>query len=84
MLSRCLNQKDEHLTQIHLARGTKTLKQIRHMMLERCQEVLRDQAELEALCLSEYPDAKEAYEQEVGCVTWDSRHYKSELNRTFP
>ena len=42
-------------------------KQIRHMMLERFQEVLRDQAELEALCLSEYPEAKEAYEQEVGC-----------------
>lgn len=39
--------------------------QIRHMMLERYQEVLRDQAELEALCLSEYPEAKEAYEQEV-------------------
>jgi hypothetical protein len=35
------------------------------MMLERCQEVLRDQAELEALCLSEYPEAKETYEQEV-------------------
>jgi hypothetical protein len=35
------------------------------MMLERYQEVLRDQAELEHLCLSQYPEAKEAYEQEA-------------------
>lgn len=63
-------------------------KQIRHMMLERYQEVLRDQAELEALCLSEYPEAKEAYEQEVSkfvpwiCVVDTSTDSSSPLNES--
>lgn len=37
-----------------------------HVLLsERYAEVLRDQAELEGMCLQEFPDAKDAYEREL-------------------
>lgn len=42
-----------------------SLDDVQILLAERYAEVLRDQAELEGMCLHEFPDAKEAYEREL-------------------